>query len=67
MGAVKYIDLEESDTFVSNLSALAIELLRKHSLAHLEESDSGPFHTLGKRAGASLRGFESHLLRNGID
>ena len=32
-------------------------------LAHSEESDSGPFHTLGKRAGASLRGFESHLLR----
>ena len=29
----------------------------------MEESDSGPFHMLGKHASASLRGFESHLLR----
>ncbi len=32
----------------------------------MEESDSGLFHTLGKRAGASLRGFESHLLRQNM-
>lgn len=29
-----------------------------------EESDSGPFHTLGKRTGVSPRGFESRLLRH---
>ena len=32
-----------------------------------EESDSGSFYALGKRASASSRGFESHLLRSFMD
>lgn len=33
----------------------------------MEESDSGSFHTLGKRASERTRGFESRLLRHVIN